>query len=400
MFRALHQHTALKKEIGYSPTSADVLKGSANPLDDHAKGRHWRLAALRELHPMPITKLAIAGLGAAARNIHIPAIKRLDQVELVGTYDVTAEAAIPGVQRYASIDAMLSEAQPDMLIVATPPQSHLGLVRQGLAHGVHVFCEKPLANSLEEADAMIALAAAANREVIVNSEFPFMAIHRAAKAALDDPGVGRLMFLEMRQSFVTTNETEAGWRGADLQRTFKEFGTHVIDLATFFFGEPPETVRALMPRPAGPATPDLLNLVELTFSGGRVAHIVLNRFARGQHRYLDIALNGEHATIETSIGGRLSASAGLRTATRRPFLEVDFALGGRAREYRGERFKTLATSPLDLFAEGTAALLGDVIAALAAGREPPNNLAAARRTLAAVYAAYDSAVDGQPRQLA
>ncbi len=349
---------------------------------------------------MAKTKVAIAGLGAAARKIHIPAIKRLDQVELVGAFDTAADATLPGVKCYASVDAMLAESQPDLLIVATPPQSHLELVRQGLAHGVHVFCEKPLANSLEEADEMIALAAAAGREVIVNSEFPFMAIHRAAKAALDEPGVGRLMFVEMRQSFVTTEETEAGWRGAELQRTFKEFGTHVIDLATSFFGEPPEAIRASMPRPAGSGTPDLLNLVELSFSRERVAHIVLNRYARGQHRYLDIALNAENSTIETSIGGKLSASAGLRTSTRRPFVEVDFALGGRARAYRGERFKSLATSPLDLFAEGTATLLNETITALKAGRTPPNNLTAARRTLAAVYAAYDSAADGQPRQLA
>jgi predicted dehydrogenase len=350
--------------------------------------------------PMPITKVAIVGLGDAARKIHLPAIRRLNQVNLVGAYDTAANATLAGVQRYASVDAMLTEAGPDILIIATPPHSHLDLVRQGLANGVHVFCEKPLADSLKEADEMIAFAAAAGREVIVNSEFPFMAIHRAAKKALDDPSFGKLMFVEMRQSFVVTKETEAGWRGAELQRTFKEFGTHVIDLATFFFGEPPQAIRARMPRPAGAGTPDLLNLIELSFSAGRVAHIVLNRHARGPHRYLDIILSGEHSTIETSIGGRLSASAGLRASTRRPFLEVDFALGGRARQYRGERFQTLATSPLDLFAEGTAALLGEVIAKLEAGRKPPNNLASARKTLAAIYGAYESAVDGQPRQLA
>lgn len=53
-----------------------------------------------------------------------------------------------------------------------------------------------------------------------------------------------------------------------------------------------------MPRGKQPNGPDYLNLIELEFSGDRVAHITLDRLSRGRRRYLDIRLDGEAGSIE------------------------------------------------------------------------------------------------------
>lgn len=209
-----------------------------------------------------------------------------------------------------------------------------------------------------------------------------------------EPGFGHLMFASLHQTFRVTEDTEAGWRGQDPQRTLKEFGTHVIDLAKFFFEERPRSVRVRLPRPdrgAGQGGPDFLTLMELEFSGDRIAHIMLDRLTRGRHRYLDIRLDGTDATIETTIGGRLRATAGVRTSPRRPYLDVDIAMGGRARLYRGESYARLATAPLDLFADATARLLREAIPALLAGATPPSGLDEARNTLRILLACYAAA---------
>ena len=109
-------------------------------------------------------------------------------------------------------------------------------------------------------------------------------------------------------------------------------------------------------RPEQPIGPDYLDLIELEFSGDQVAHITLDRLSRGRHRYLDIRLDGEFASIETSLGGRLETRVGMRAATRQPFFSLDLAPGGRARLYRGEQYSTLATEPLNVFAGATAEL--------------------------------------------
>src|SRR3954447_15277092 len=349
-------------------------------------------------------RVAIAGVGRAAKGIHIPALKKLPNAEIVGVYDPLQKAS--EFPSFPTLEQLL-ETRPDLVVIATPPESHRLIALAALQAGAHVFCEKPLANSIEEADAIAAAATAAGRQVCVNSEFPFMAMHLAAAREIGSERFGRLLFVEAHQTFVVTDETESGWRGEDPQRTFKEFGTHVIDLCKAFFGERPIGMSARMPRPSASGGPDYLNLVRLEFSGDRVAQITLDRLTKGKHRYLDLRLVGEKGTIATSLGGRaeggekgsietsLGGSAevrlGLRPKGRTPFAEWDVHLGGVARLYHGERFTTLARAPLDLYPDATARLYRAFFQAIAEGREPPNSIAEARDTLDLIYRAYAEA---------
>lgn len=335
-------------------------------------------------------RVAIAGLGSAARTIHIPALRKIPAVTIVGGYDPVAQQwPFP---TFRSLEELLS-GNPDVVVIATPPDAHLPIARETLHAGAHVFCEKPLANSIEEADEIAAAAAAAGRKVCVNSEFPFMPTHLAAAREIGSERFGRLLFIEAHQTFVVTNDTEAGWRGQDPQRTFKEFGTHAIDLCKAFFGERPTRMTARMPRPFGDGGPDYLNLVWLEFSGDRVAQITLDRLTKGRHRYLDMRLVGEKGTIETSVGGSAEMTLGVRTQGRRPFADLNLHLGGVARLYNGERYTTLAKAPLDLFPDATARLFRAFLDAIEEDREPPNGIAEARDTLNLIYRAYAEAED-------
>jgi predicted dehydrogenase len=338
---------------------------------------------------MPPTRIALVGLGAAARAIHVPALAKLSGVEIVGGFDPNNNCE--GVKSFETLDDLLRHTKPDIVTIATPPSGHLEIATAAFNAGAHVFCEKPLASSVIEAQALAEAAKRADRLVAVNSEFPFMPIHTAAKDEIGTDRFGRLLFVDVRQSFVVTPETEAGWRGNDPQRSFKEFGTHVIDLCKFFFGERPVAMRSRMPRPFATEGPDYLNLVQLEFSGNRVAQITLDRLTRGQHSYLDIRLVGERGTIETSIGGRAELTVGLRPKGKRPFGDLDFALGGRARLYRGDRFHTLAKCPLDLFPDATARLYRVFLDAIATGGEPPNGIDEACHTLKLIYDCYAQA---------
>jgi predicted dehydrogenase len=207
------------------------------------------------------------------------------------------------------------------------------------------------------------------------------------------------MFLTMHQTFFVTEETEAGWRGESTRRTGMEFGTHVLDLCRYFFGEDPISISVRMPRGKQPDGPDYLNLVQLEFSGDKVAHIILDRLSRGRHRYLDIRLDGEAGSIETSLGGRLQACAGLRPRSYRPFFSIDFSMGGRARLYHGEKFSTIAREPGNVFASATAELMKAFIEAIDRGETPPCNCVDNRQTLALMLAAYESDAKRIPIEL-
>jgi predicted dehydrogenase len=337
-----------------------------------------------------VRRIAIAGLGAAARQIHLPAYAGLP-VRVVGGCDPAAVRNDWPFPVFASAGEMIDKTRPDILTVSAPPDQHLALVEEGLRAGCHVLCEKPFMPTLEEADRALSLARERGRVVVVNNEYRFMDIHREARRRIGTPEFGELLFVSIQQSFFTTAATEAGWRGQDPRRTWKEFGTHVVDLCRFFFDEEPAAVSARMPRPGTQDGPDLLDLVQLEFSRDRVAQIVLDRISRGPHRYLTVRLDGSAGHIEARLGGRAELRAGIHGGTRRPFLSLDVSRGGRARLFHGERFRTIASEPLDVFAHATRRLVAAMLEALDHGQPPPCHAEDNRKTLAVMLAAYDSA---------
>jgi predicted dehydrogenase len=345
-------------------------------------------------------RIAIAGLGAAARTIHVPACRRLDGVEIVGGCDTRADVRGFSIPVYSSLDDLLDSARPELLIVATPPESHFEIAATALRNGVNVLCEKPFANTVAEAQALLRIADESGVQIAVNNEFRFMRCHRAAKAELDSGRCGELVFMHAHQSFRTSDATEAGWRGMDLERTCKDFGTHVFDLCRYFFGTEPTRMRARMPKPTQADGPDLLNLIDLEFPGERFARITLDRLTTGRHRYLDIRLDGTRGTLETELGGHLAVSIGLRAAERRPFVDLDLSLGGRAFAYSGETKRKLASDPLDLFAAATSTLLAEFIAAIRLGTRLASGGHDNIRSFALVRAAYESARTGSDVDLA
>lgn len=340
-------------------------------------------------------RIALAGLGSAARRIHLPAIRKIADLEVVGGYDPAPRPGGMAFPLFSSAEEMLEKARPDILVVATPPDSHFALARLGLQAGAHVFCEKPFMNSLEEADQILDLARQCRRQVVVNSEFRFMNIYRESKQRIGRPEFGKLLFLSASQTFVITPDTEAGWRGADPRRTCKDFGTHVFDLCRFFFGEDPASILARMPKVGHPNGPDHLNLLQLEFSGDRVAHITLDRLCRGRHNYLDLRLDGSVGCIETHLGGGVEIGVGIRGGTRRPYVKADVSLGGTALLYHGEKHRKIASEPGEVFAHATSRLLEAFLAALERGTVPPCSGDESRRTLALVLAAYESAETGR-----
>lgn len=354
-------------------------------------GQSWQQARNRMKY-----RIAICGLGAAARQIHLPAYRKLPDVEVVGGYDPAVTEGEFGFPLFGSVHEMIEQSRPDILSIVTPTSTHYELARTGLESGCHVFCEKPFMPNIGEAEEIVELAARANRQIVVNNQYRFMNIHEAAKNMIGSADFGNLLFMSANQTFYVSEQTEDGWRGNDPQRTCKEFGIHVLDLARYYFGEDPVSISASMPKGDRPDAPDYLNLIQLEFSGDRVAHITLDRLSRGPHRYLDIRLDGSEGVVETSIGGRVEFNAGIMGGTRRPYMSMDVSMGGRARHYQGEKFRKLASDPLDLFAHATHKLLAAFLKSIGDGTVPPCHGVDNMRTLALVYAAYESSEKQMP----
>src|SRR5260370_37977408 len=95
-------------------------------------------------------KVALVGLGAMGQR-HARVLSALpDRFELVGAYDVRADAhGGPGVARLGSEAEAISRSE--VVSVATPVGAHAGMVARALAAGRHVLVEKPLCATAAEA---------------------------------------------------------------------------------------------------------------------------------------------------------------------------------------------------------------------------------------------------------
>ncbi|MFO0809732.1 MAG: Gfo/Idh/MocA family oxidoreductase [Gemmataceae bacterium] len=343
--------------------------------------------------------IGIVGLGAAARSIHLPAYSKLPELRVVAGADANVNPREFRFPVFPDVERLLVATQPDILAVVTPPERHFEHAKLGLEAGCHVFCEKPFMTNLDEADAIIALSRQTGRMVVVNNQYRFMNIHRAVKERIGQPDFGNLLFLDARQTFYTTPSTEAGWRGQDVRRTCKEFGTHIFDLCRFFFAEDPISIFARMPKGDRPNGPDYLTLVQLEFSGDRVAQITLDRLSRGPHDYLTIRLDGSAGYLESHLGGGLVLSTGIRGGKRVPFVKFDASMGGRTLQFQGERSRKIASDPIDVFAHATSQLLRAFLDGLDRGETPPCAAADNRKTLALMLRAYESSELRRPIML-
>lgn len=146
-------------------------------------------------------RVGIVGAGDIAAY-HLAAWQRAPRAECVAVCDVDAGRAgaraaafgIDGV--YTDAAAMLAAADIDILDIATWRDSHAALVRLGIAHGVAILCQKPLAPSLAEAEALVAEAEGRVR-LMVNENRRFQPPFRRIGAWIQEGAVGTVRQVNM-----------------------------------------------------------------------------------------------------------------------------------------------------------------------------------------------------------
>lgn len=212
-------------------------------------------------------KIGVLGAGHLGK-IHIKCIKDIPEYELVGFYDPVAEnaasvAAEHGIKSFDTIDALLQEV--DLVDIVTPTLSHYECAEQALNAGKHVFIEKPVTNTTEEAEKLIALSTDKGLKMQVGHVERFNPAFTAARPYLKQP-----MFIE------THRLAQFNPRGLDVPVVL-DLMIHDIDVILHAVGSPVKNISA-----SGVAviseTPDIAN-VRLEFENGCVANLTTSRIA-------------------------------------------------------------------------------------------------------------------------
>ncbi len=112
---------------------------------------------------MDKVRVGIIGCGGIANKKHMPALKKLENVEMVAFCDIVEERAVkakadfgtPDAKAYTDYKKLLEDKTIDVVHVCTPNRSHSFITVDALESGKHVMCEKPMAINTAEAEKML-----------------------------------------------------------------------------------------------------------------------------------------------------------------------------------------------------------------------------------------------------
>lgn len=192
---------------------------------------------------MKTMKLGIIGVGIVAERI-LNAAKMHDFVDIVGMYDANEERLHAMAEKYghkavASYQELLDDAAVDAIYLATPPSHHYAMAMEIMRAGKHILCEKPLANSIEEAREMAALAKV--KQLVNGMNFPLMYTPATARVrdAFMRKDIGTLQRVEIRGLFPEWPRPwqQNAWIDSREQGGFtREVFTHLFQLILHFLG--------------------------------------------------------------------------------------------------------------------------------------------------------------------
>ncbi len=106
---------------------------------------------------MPL-RVGVVGLGIG--RTHLSYYSKMPEVELAGVADLRTDAAAQmaeqhKIEAFSTADELLEKGDLELISICTPPKSHRSITELAASKGVHVFCEKPMAPSVTDCDAMI-----------------------------------------------------------------------------------------------------------------------------------------------------------------------------------------------------------------------------------------------------
>lgn len=184
----------------------------------------------------------LIGCGFFARN-HMAAWADIPQVEIVAVCDRDAAKARAYAQEFGiprwgvEAESLLAEVRPDFVDIATTVASHRPLVEVAARHARLVICQKPFAETMEDARAMVAACAATGAMLAVHENFRWQRPIREVKALLDAGTIGipRWLRLSFRHGYdIYANQPYLA-EVRDLALT--DIGLHLFDMVRHLMGD-------------------------------------------------------------------------------------------------------------------------------------------------------------------
>jgi len=225
-------------------------------------------------------RIAVVGLGYWGPNL-VRNLHELGEAEVVYVCDARQERLDGITRRYPAIAAVrafetvLADPTVEAVAIATPVSTHFDLASRALEAGKHVFVEKPLAGSSDEATALIELANDRELTLMPGHTFLYSPPVDTIRTLIANGGLGDIYFVSM-------SRVNLGLHQADVSVAW-DLGPHDFSILRYWLGETPCRVTALSRGCVIPTIPDV-TFINLEFPSQMIAHVELSWLAPSKLR--------------------------------------------------------------------------------------------------------------------
>jgi scyllo-inositol 2-dehydrogenase (NADP+) len=219
---------------------------------------------------MPI-RTAVLGYGFAGRIFHSPFVHAVPGLELsaiVQRHGDSAAADYPATRVLRSVDEVFGDPAIDLVVVATPNDSHVELARRALEAGKHVVIDKPIAGTSNEVRALIALASKQGKVLAPFHNRRFDGDFLTVKKLAAEGKLGRITLVDSHFDRFRPIQRANTWKeaGGPINGLLFDLGPHLLDQAMALFGAPKSVTASVRRERDVTAIEDAFDIV-LDFAG-------------------------------------------------------------------------------------------------------------------------------------
>lgn len=352
------------------------------------KSLHKKVRAMPEVKP---TRFGVIGCGTASIPV-CEAIAASPLMDLGAVYDVNPDLARDLSQRFhvpmmAALSELLTSPLIDAAYIAVPHYLLAPLTQQALEAGKHVLTEKPLAITLEEVDAVIALATERQLALGVFYEMRYAPAHAPARELIQAGAIGKIIGVRI-QTLIDKSLTywQSGysgrsvnpWRGIKAQAgggVVLMNTSHLLDALTYITGLVVTSVSAEIGTLVANVEVEDMATATLRFDNGAIGSLMAGAHISGAHDEEYCCLYGTQGQL------RLPDPYGSNPLQ----LYVKQAWG----EFPPDQWHTIPTKPVPIYQRA----LEDFAQSVQSRQCVPISGQAARQVLAVVLAIYQSATE-------
>ncbi|RLE03298.1 MAG: hypothetical protein DRI99_05070 [Candidatus Aminicenantes bacterium] len=184
-------------------------------------------------------RVGIIGVGSQAKNVHLPTLNSMEEVEIVGIADINEERVKDISKQYEILNAytdyrdLLNNDNIDLVLICTPSYLHKKMVVESASAGKHVLVEKPMATTVKDADEMINAAKENDIKLCVVQNYRFFPSVKDTKARIKKGRIGEIISMHAYMlDFPPLGAGYSEWRieGKDSAGVIEDIGPHLIDI--------------------------------------------------------------------------------------------------------------------------------------------------------------------------